>query len=89
MHSGVNIPPPVFDSFNIHILIQYRVVSFSYLILQGRIIDCAWTMTFNEKFDPLKKAVQEATETGIKTAGIDARLCDIGAAIQVHATKAV
>jgi len=50
--------------------------------IKGRIIDCAWTMTFNEKFDPLKKAVQEATETGIKTAGIDARLCDIGAAIQ-------
>ena len=25
---------------------------------------------------------QEATETGIKHAGIDARLCDIGAAIQ-------
>eukprot|EP00088_Acartia_fossae_P062271 TRINITY_DN750_c0_g1_i1.p1 TRINITY_DN750_c0_g1~~TRINITY_DN750_c0_g1_i1.p1 ORF type:complete len:470 (-),score=123.09 TRINITY_DN750_c0_g1_i1:594-2003(-) len=50
--------------------------------IKGRIIDCAWTMTFNEKFDPLKKAVQEATETGIKTAGIDARLCDVGAAIQ-------
>ena len=39
-------------------------------------------MTFNDKFDPLLKAVQEATEMGIKTAGIDARLCDIGAAIQ-------
>ena len=54
------------------------------LLLQGRIIDCAWTMTFNEKFDPLKKAVQEATEAGIKNAGIDVRLCDIGAAIQVQ-----
>ncbi len=41
-------------------------------------------MTFNEKFDPLKKAVQEATEAGIKNAGIDVRLCDIGAAIQVE-----
>jgi methionyl aminopeptidase len=50
--------------------------------IKGRIIDCAWTMTFNEKYDPLKLAVQEATEMGIKTAGIDARLCDIGAAIQ-------
>ena len=49
---------------------------------QGRIIDCAWTLSFNPKFDPLKKGVQEATETGIKTAGIDARLCDVGAAIQ-------
>lgn len=51
--------------------------------LQGRIIDCAWTLTFNEKYNPLLTAVQEATEMGIKTAGIDARLCDIGAAIQV------
>jgi len=50
--------------------------------IKGRIIDCAWTMTFNDKFDPLTKGVQEATEMGIKSAGIDARLCDIGAAIQ-------
>jgi len=50
--------------------------------IKGRIIDCAWTMTFNDKYDPLLKGVQEATEMGIKTAGIDARLCDIGAAIQ-------
>jgi len=50
--------------------------------IKGRIIDCAWTLTFNNKFDPLLRAVQEATEMGIKTAGIDARLCDIGAAIQ-------
>lgn len=34
--------------------------------VNGRIIDCAWTMAFNPKFDPLVKAVQEATETGIK-----------------------
>merc|ERR1719245_1508112 len=40
------------------------------------------TMSFNDKYDPLKKGVQEATETGIKHAGIDARLCDVGAAIQ-------
>lgn len=50
--------------------------------INGRIIDCAWTMTFNPKFDPLVEAVREATETGIRTAGIDARLCDVGAAIQ-------
>jgi len=46
--------------------------------IKGRIIDCAWTLTFNDKFNPLLRAVQEATEMGIKTAGIDARLCDIG-----------
>ena len=50
--------------------------------IKGRIIDCAWTLSFNDKYDPLVKGVQEATEMGIKTAGIDARLCDVGAAIQ-------
>jgi len=50
--------------------------------IKGRIIDCAWTLSFNEKYDPLLKAVREATETGIKHAGIDSRLCDVGAAIQ-------
>eukprot|EP01125_Pyxidicula_operculata_P001499 TRINITY_DN11364_c0_g1_i1.p1 TRINITY_DN11364_c0_g1~~TRINITY_DN11364_c0_g1_i1.p1 ORF type:complete len:438 (-),score=143.53 TRINITY_DN11364_c0_g1_i1:238-1551(-) len=50
--------------------------------VNGRIIDCAWTMAFNPVFDPLLKAVKEATNTGIKEAGIDVRLCDIGAAIQ-------
>jgi len=46
--------------------------------VNGRIIDCAWTMTFNPIFDPLVQAVKEATNTGIKEAGIDVRLCDIG-----------
>jgi len=50
--------------------------------IKGRIIDCAWTLSFNPRYDPLLKGVQEATEMGIKTAGIDARLCDVGAAIQ-------
>ena len=27
--------------------------------IKGRIIDCAWTQTFNPKFDPLKEAVRE------------------------------
>ncbi|CAF1086709.1 unnamed protein product [Adineta steineri] len=50
--------------------------------INGRIIDCAWTVAFNPKYDELLKAVREATNTGIKTAGIDVRLCDIGEAIQ-------
>lgn len=50
--------------------------------INGRIIDCAFTLTFNEKYDKLLQAVREATDTGIKTAGIDVRLCDIGEAIQ-------
>ncbi|XP_037960689.1 methionine aminopeptidase 2B [Teleopsis dalmanni] len=50
--------------------------------IKGRIIDCAFTLTFNNKYDKLLEAVREATNTGIKEAGIDVRLCDIGAAIQ-------
>ena len=29
--------------------------------INGRIIDCAWTMTFNPKFDPLVEAVREVS----------------------------
>ncbi|XP_067937983.1 methionine aminopeptidase 2-like isoform X2 [Watersipora subatra] len=50
--------------------------------INGRIIDCAFTLTFNDKYDELLKAVKDATNTGIKTAGIDVRLCDVGEAIQ-------
>ena len=50
--------------------------------IDGRIIDSAWTVSFNPRYDPLLQAVKEATETGIKTAGIDVRLCDVGEAIQ-------
>jgi len=50
--------------------------------INGRIIDCAWTTHWNPTFDPLVKAVKEATNTGIKAAGIDVRLCDIGEQIQ-------
>ena len=39
-------------------------------------------MSFNPKYDNLVAAVKDATYTGIKEAGIDVRLCDIGAAIQ-------
>ena len=48
----------------------------------GRIIDCAFTHYFNPRYDPLAEAVKEATNTGIREAGIDVRLCDIGEAIQ-------
>lgn len=34
--------------------------------LLGRIIDCAFTVTFNPKFDGLLEAVRDATNTGIK-----------------------
>jgi methionyl aminopeptidase len=50
--------------------------------INGRIIDCAFTMTFNPKYDKLVAAVKDATNTGIREAGIDVRLCDVGEAIQ-------
>ncbi|KAK5644604.1 hypothetical protein RI129_005904 [Pyrocoelia pectoralis] len=50
--------------------------------INGRIIDCAFTLTFNPKYDKLVEAVRDATNTGIRTAGIDVQLCEIGAAIQ-------
>ena len=50
--------------------------------VEGRIIDCAWTVSFDPQFDNLKRAAQESTEAGIAAAGIDVRLGDIGAAVQ-------
>jgi len=50
--------------------------------VHGYIIDCAWTQYWNPQFKHLVDAVQEATNTGIKEAGIDVRVCDIGCAIQ-------
>ncbi|XP_063700839.1 methionine aminopeptidase 2 [Culicoides brevitarsis] len=50
--------------------------------IKGRIIDCAWTHAWNPKYNKLMEAVKEATNAGIREAGIDVRLCDIGAAIQ-------
>ena len=50
------------------------MLSFSYIstkqwynvIITGRIIDCSFTLTFNDKYDELLKAVKDATNTGIK-----------------------
>ncbi|XP_049952397.1 methionine aminopeptidase 2-like [Schistocerca serialis cubense] len=50
--------------------------------INGRIIDCAFTLTFNPRYDKLVEAVREATNTGIRCAGIDVPLCDVGAEIQ-------
>lgn len=48
----------------------------------GLMTDCAFTVAFNPTYDNLLKAVKEATDTGIRTAGIDARFSEIGEAIQ-------
>ncbi|CBN76547.1 conserved unknown protein [Ectocarpus siliculosus] len=50
--------------------------------VEGRIIDCAWTVSFDPQFDPLLEAAREATNTGIRNAGIDVPLNEVGAAIQ-------
>jgi methionyl aminopeptidase len=49
--------------------------------VNGRIVDSAFTHTFNPKYDKLLEAAKEATYAGINAAGIDVRLCDIGAAV--------
>ena len=50
--------------------------------VNGLIIDCAFSVAFDPQFDNLLLAVQDATDTGLKEAGIDVRLGDIGEAIQ-------
>lgn len=50
--------------------------------VNGHIVDSAFTLTFDDKYDSLLTAVREATYAGINEAGIDVRLNDIGAAVQ-------
>lgn len=50
--------------------------------IKGRIVDCAFTWAPNPKYAPLLASVKDATNTGIREAGIDVRLCDVGAAIE-------
>ena len=50
--------------------------------INGRIIDCAFTVAFQEKYDPLLEAAREATNAGVRAAGIDVALGDIGGVIQ-------
>jgi len=49
--------------------------------VRGIMTDCAFTVAFNPEYDELLLAAKEATETGLREAGIDARLGEIGAAI--------
>lgn len=50
--------------------------------INGRIVDSAFTVTFDPVYDNLVNACKDATNAGIKEAGIDVRMSDIGAAIQ-------
>ncbi|KXL48266.1 hypothetical protein M433DRAFT_57437 [Acidomyces richmondensis BFW] len=50
--------------------------------INGRIVDSAFTIAFEPQYDNLLAAVKDATNTGIRVAGIDARMSEIGEAIQ-------
>ncbi|KAL9109405.1 MAG: hypothetical protein Q9227_005912 [Pyrenula ochraceoflavens] len=50
--------------------------------VNGRIVDSAWTVAFDPQYDNLLNAVKDATNTGVREAGIDVRMSDIGSAIQ-------
>ncbi|KAL4898380.1 peptidase M24, structural domain-containing protein [Aspergillus ambiguus] len=50
--------------------------------VNGRIVDSAFTVAFDHTYDSLLAAVKEATNTGIVHAGVDARVSEIGSAIQ-------
>jgi methionyl aminopeptidase len=50
--------------------------------INGWIVDSAFTMSFDPVYDNLLAAVKDATNTGIKNAGVDVRISDISAAIQ-------
>jgi methionine aminopeptidase type II len=50
--------------------------------VNGKIIDCAFTVAFDPQYENLLSAPKEATNAGLAAAGIDVRLCDIGEAIQ-------
>ena len=50
--------------------------------VNGRIVDSAFTLAFNPQYDNLLQAVKDATNAGVKEAGIDVRVGDIGGVIQ-------
>lgn len=50
--------------------------------VNGRIVDSAFTMAFDPMYDNLLAAVKDATNTGVREAGIDVRLGEIGGLIQ-------
>jgi len=50
--------------------------------VKGRIADSAYTLTFDHNYDKLLEAVKAATDTGIREAGIDVRLGELGGLIQ-------
>jgi methionyl aminopeptidase len=49
--------------------------------INGWIVDSAFTMSFDPMYDSLLAGVRDATESGIRAAGIDVRICDVSSAI--------
>ena len=49
--------------------------------MNGYIIDCAFTVAFNPIYDNLLQASKEATQAGVKNAGVDVRLGELGGII--------
>ncbi|KAJ7293069.1 methionine aminopeptidase 2-like protein [Mycena rebaudengoi] len=50
--------------------------------IKGRILDSAFTLSWDPNYENLLAAVKAATETGIREAGIDVRLGELGGLIQ-------
>lgn len=50
--------------------------------VNGRIVDSAFTMAFDPMYDDLLAAVKDAANTGVREAGIDVRLGELGGYIQ-------
>jgi methionyl aminopeptidase len=50
--------------------------------INGWIVDSAFTIAFEPTYDALLEAVKDATNSGIRAAGIDVRISDVSAAIQ-------
>jgi methionyl aminopeptidase len=65
------------------VLGQDDVVSIDFGVhVNGRIVDSAFTMAWNPVYDNLLAAAKDATNTGLREAGIDARISHISECIQ-------
>jgi len=50
--------------------------------VNGLILDCAFTVAFDPKYDPLLEAVRASTNAGLAAAGVDVRMTELGEVIQ-------
>ena len=76
-HCAAHYTPNVGDET---VLLKGDVMKIDYgSHIKGLMTDCAFTVAFDPVYDNLIQAVKEATETGVKAAGIDMKLGEIGA----------